>query len=197
MLSRNIVLWVLTGFVGVLSSCATTNPDEVSGWELAVTESTEDDQFDEQFSTTNLSEQNLSAFESRGIQKLEDFYELLGIVGDPSYDSAFRKQAVSLALDLFNPDEAILSQEGESTMSLTEYLEGVFKTRQALKYGVKNISLSSPFSKESDDRYHAELSYQLHQEEDTLKMNVVLVKKPKLFGQDKRYVWEVLLAGIK
>ena len=68
MLSRNIVLWVLTGFVGVLSSCATTNPDEVSGWELAVAESTEDDQFDEQFSTTNLSEQNLSAFESRAFQ---------------------------------------------------------------------------------------------------------------------------------
>ena len=193
-----MVLWVLTGFVGVLSSCATTNPDEVSGRELAVAESNEDDQFDEQFSTTNPSEQNLSAFESRAIQKLEDFYELLGIVGDPSYDSAFRRQAVSLALDLFNREEAILSKEGKNTMTtLTQYLEGVFKTRPAFKYGVKNISLSSPFLQESEDRYQAELSYHLDQEEDTLKMNVVLVKKPKLFGQEKRYVWEVLLAGIK
>ena len=197
MLSKNIVFWTLLCWLAMLASCATTHQDEVGGWELSTAEPGEEIEYDEQFSATNLTADNLSAFESRARQKLEDFFELLGIIGDPNYDSAFRRQAIALALDLFSRQEAILFPEDENTTTVEQYLEEVLESKLASKYVVKHISLLSPFSQQSVDRYQAVLSYRLDREGDPLKMNVVLVKQPKFFGQDKRYVWEVLLDGVK
>jgi len=142
-----------------------------------------------------LTRRNLEAFESRAVEKLEDYADYLGMVSDSGLDSSFRKQARENLFGLFLEGAA-----PESTITLSIPGDGFAK----LAFMIDSVTVLDPLEEENGNNYRGRIRYRLHtlgiQTTDTIllqssimEMGMVLQKRSKEFGEKRLQVWEVQL----
>ena len=142
-----------------------------------------------------LTRRNLEAFESRAVEKLEDYADYLGMVSDAGLDSSFREQARENLFGLFLEGEA-----PESTITLGIPGDGFTK----LAFMIDSVKVLVPLEKENKKNYQGRLRYRFHtlgiHLADTIliqssheEMGMVLQKRNKEFGEKRLQVWEVRL----
>jgi len=159
---------------------------------------------DRKFSAPELSSSELSAFEDRAIQKLQDFHEYLTIISDTTYDSVFVAQAKSLALGSFSDEECsilleVIGQEKVTAIRqiLEDHAAGAFGK---LTFQITDISVNKKLSADGAGTYSGSLVFGLataeNPERDQLTALIELRKVEKKFGDDTKSVWSVFLCDI-
>ncbi len=157
-----------------------------------------------EFSSNMVAPMQLAAFEDRGEQKLNNLANYLENISDQNLDTIFRQQAHKLALQLF-VDEAVpfkYYHEGKIVESTIEsYLSFLLKANnETTNFQFLNISKLSEVTQNSDGSYSWLLQYveeQSQADESTsnhiITIKVALKKIEKKFGNQSKWIWEVLL----
>ncbi len=145
--------------------------------------------------------ENLSIFESRAIQKLQDYASYVEIISNPEYDDTFKEQALSMANGLFLKgtivDPAITSNQQPQKISgfLTRLLRNDFGE---VKLKIKDVTVIQHFQHLNNDTYQCLLSFtqKIGRNKTKKTITVVLTKIEKEFGTDSKMVWMVFLQEI-
>jgi len=146
--------------------------------------------------TPALTRKNLEAFESKAMEKLEDYADYLGMVSDSGLNNSFREQARENLFSLFLEGAA-----PESTITLSIHGDGFMK----LAFVIDSVKVLDPLEKENGKNYRGRLRYRFHtlgiHPADTIllrssqeEMGMVLQKRAKEFGDKRLQVWEVRLS---
>lgn len=162
------------------------SPDELR---LNVFENIEDE-----FTSEQLSEKQLAAFEIRAEQKLVEIFDLVNIYADTSLDVQFRQQAVQsikaafiskTALDAFY---CLLKLEEDTSSEIL-----INQNREFIRLKVDSVKMNNEFTLSSNANYEAELNFSINQQGVILqeKINVVALKTNKNFGSNSLAVWEL------
>lgn len=157
---------------------------------------------------------DLTGFEGRAIQKVEELAEYIEIISDKEYDLKLREHAVTLALKLFKDDEIKISNSDMllsslSILGLNEYLNAVLKNG----YGKIVVEISDReyvenLSQSKSDAYSGKLlfnqtNYYYKNKElqkkktENKEVDIILVKTDKQFGKKTKSVWNVYLGDIR
>jgi len=142
-----------------------------------------------------LTRRNLEAFESRAVEKLEDYADYLGMVSDSGLDCSFREQARENLFGLFLEGTA-----PESTPPSDIPGDGFAK----LAFMIDSVTVLDPLEIEKGKIYRGRLRYRFNTlgmfASDTIllrssheEMGMVLQKRSKEFGEKHLQVWEVQL----
>ncbi len=154
-----------------------------------------------QFTAERLSAEELTAFESRAVQKLEDFSDYVNLLADPDLDSVFRQQAIRQAISLFVNEQAEVMM-GTQKEEIRDFLQYIESDKQSFAgYVLQNISVKNPLQPNTDRAYSGILTFQQflpeHNKTASRKAYVLVRKVPKSFGDQQEWVWEVLIEGIE
>ena len=145
--------------------------------------------------TPVLTRRNLGAFESRAVEKLEDYADYLGMVVDSGLDNSFREQARENLFGLFL----------EGAAPEPAYPPGIQGDGFAkLTFTIDSVTVLDPLEKENGINYRGKLQYRFHtlgiHAADTVllrssieEMEMILQKRSKEFGDQRLQVWEVQL----
>ena len=142
-----------------------------------------------------LTRRNLEAFESRAVEKLEDYADYLGMVSDSGLDFSFREQARENLFWLFLEGTAPESPHPTDIPG-----DGFAK----LAFMIDSVQVLDPLEKENGKNYRGRLRYHFHtlgiHAADTIllrssqeEMGMVLQKRSKEFGDKRLQVWAVQL----
>ncbi len=165
------------------------------------------------FTAKNLSNYKLRGFETRAVQKLEDFGDYLELISNKEFDLGLRKQAIKMLENLFIDKNALLvNPENELTdknqIEIREYAQSVLECDfSRLEISITKIKLSKPLEFIKKGNYSGELSFtqssKFYKSSKVLKRSlrnrkarIVVVKTSKKFGNEKEFVWNVLLVNI-
>jgi hypothetical protein len=184
-------------------ACASTHRErmleEIADAPVAEMES---EALEAQFTAERLSAEELKAFESRAIQKLEDFSDYVNLLADPGLDSVFRQQAIRQALVLFVDEhtEVVMDSKRESIIDVLERFND--DQQQHSLYEIQDIEIKDHLQPTPDRQYAGKLSFQQHfSMENRLTVSrqaqVIVRKVLKRFGDQEEWVWEVLIADIE
>jgi|GEM_PF-3177186 len=176
------------------------------------------------FQANQVSPEETERFTVRGIQKVEDFADYIGIIGNSSYDDALRKQAASMLENLFVDDEREIEfpfrlgksrrGKGEDTYSVSSFVNALLKVeRGKVKVSIRNIEVDKPLKWKQNPEtlmgaYEGVLYCELVTEVDMAgsrstvrvvkqRINLRLEKRTKRFGDMEQKVWEVLLGDME
>ena len=190
----------------LLSAENCDRPNESNKAELKVKQISDKYQnIENEFIKDELSVEDLSAYETRAIQKLMDLADYININADTSISVQFRKQANQMIREeFFEKDDVKNFYKNlgilEDTLNMTLYYlkyGGLFKTE------FNSFEIINHFQKESDLKYSGEIqftqqiSYLI--QSDTVvasfqrRINMLVVKTEKNFGSKTQEVWEVYL----
>lgn len=186
----------------LLYSCATTHRDKLLEDMVEAKESMpESERLEAQFTSERVSADELEAFETRALQKLQDFSDYVNLIADPKIDSLFREQAIRQALALFvsTNTPVVLHDKKETVADLLHHLR---HSRKSPNYTIQNIEILHRLQPTANQQYRGILSFQqtLSQENApaiTRQADISVKKVEKIFGEKKEWVWEVFLAGIE
>lgn len=158
------------------------------------------------FANDELSDEFLSAFEKRAIQKLRDITDYINILADTSLSKQFRKQAGQMIQESFleNTDLQNFYKELElleDTVNGILYQPGNVKT---FKTAIDSIIISDRLRMKSVSNYTGEIQFTqkiyLINFADTIvsnsfhsRINMLAIKTKKNFGDKTEDVWEVFL----
>ncbi len=142
-----------------------------------------------------LSESELSFFESRAVQKLEDYYEYLNLIQQSELDSTFKQQAIDMAKALFYNQQTIDSNLGYLSQIETA-LDSTIILDKALK--LNRITTATPFKAANNNSYQMQLNHQVKHSKGKANRSavVLLIQVRKKFGDQEKRVWEVFLKSI-
>ncbi|MDX1283876.1 MAG: hypothetical protein R3182_02645 [Draconibacterium sp.] len=131
---------------------------------------------EDEFTTDQLSEVQLAAFEKRAEQKLIDLFELINMYSDTSLNVQFRQQARQTIANAFI-----------SETDFEEFLGSLINTSK------ESVNLSRSLQLDFATQYSGGISFIYTQGEETLtgEMKVVLKKVSKQFGNSELEVWDV------
>jgi len=161
-----------------------------------------------EFAKDKLSEEILSAFEKRAVQKLKDIADYINIYADTSLSVQFRKQADQMIQENFYEKNDVNDfYKGlellEDTVNGILYHSGnvrIFKT------AVDSINISERLRLKPDSNYAGGIKFSqkiyLINQTDTIvstssqsRISILAIKTIKNFGDKTEEVWEVYLGG--
>ncbi len=151
------------------------------------------------FTSNSLNQQQVNTFQDRSIQKLKDFYNYLTIISNPKFDKRLRENVKTQAKQLFyGPDckvnGKIASDFIDSCFNLTSLVEW-----KAIDIGIyKNMASLS--IENTTGIYQGELSFKESVNgavSKVRKVEIVLSKSQKQFGDSKQDVWTVFICSIE
>lgn len=162
------------------------------------------------FEEDELSDDILSAFEKRAIQKLKDIFDYINIYADTSLSIRFREQAKHMIqenffekkdVEIFYNNLEIL----EDSVNTTLYYS---KNGQTFKTEISSIEITNHFLKKSDLTYSGEIQFTPRIEVinssnsvDSVnfqsRIKFLAVKTKKHFGNETAEVWELYLTEAK
>ena len=172
----------------------------------------------EQLQNTLTNEQqsayDLTGFEGRAVQKLEDLAGYIEIISNKGYDLTLRKQALSLAGKLFYDDQITIKNSDKQLSSLNilelnEYLNSVLKTGYVkIVVEITNREYVENLKQSKSDLYSGKLIFEqtntyyktndVHDKTTEKKeVDIILIKTEKAFGKKKKSVWNVFLGDIR
>ncbi len=178
--------------------------------EMILEESTKEEQndrisLDYEFENETLSESNLTAFEQRAIQKINDAVGYFEIISDKNFDPYFKEQAKTMVYQFFEYRNTSLSfnKEEISLENLVERLEQSEYGKLIIK--VKHVKVKKPVQKDNN-RYKGQIEFiqiisAIQGQNKTLldscsiQMNIVVKKVDKKFGETSKMIWEALLGS--
>ena len=152
----------------------------------------------------------LSAFEIKALQKLRDISDYMKIYADSSYPQTFRKQSRQMIQTNFKNDADLLDfynhlelrEDTVNDLLIAKGIEGKFNAE------LESIVISKNLGRESDSVYDGEISF-LHRinsvitgdtlaiKSDKFRINIILEKIRKDFGDNTEDVWSVLFGETK
>lgn len=152
-------------------------------------------ELENRFEKNLLNENDLKVFEERAIQKVQDFLDYLQIIGNPEFDLALRKEAIKQVKALFfNESSEIQDFFSSDKIEINSFLNQVLNAEIKIQSLPTNI-ISADF--ESNGNYYFSTFNIFHKPADGQikenKIEIVLLKKPKKFGSETKFVWEILL----
>lgn len=165
------------------------------------------DKLEQKFEVEEVSTQQLDAFEEKGMEKLNEFISYINLIADKDMDALFKEQAITMATDLFLSEEAVIKSYNPTTKKfesnpLKNYLQNLLSADHPLQ--VLSIEEIKTLDNAESDSYKWRLNFNQSISQGTEKlpklvitMNVVLKKKIKYFGEEKKEVWEVLLSDME
>lgn len=156
----------------------------------------------------------LTGFEGRAVQKVEELAEYIEIISDKDYDSIFRKRAFSMAVKLFKDQDIKISNSDKllsslSILGLNNYLNAVMENGYAkIVVEISNREYVENLSQSKSDAYSGKLLFDQTnyyyknknlQKKNTEKkeVDIILVKTEKKFGKKTKSVWNVYLGDIR
>jgi hypothetical protein len=146
-----------------------------------------------------LTDEQVSAFEKRALEKVEDLVDYLNIISDEKYDKGLRENTLNLSLELFDSNmhtiqNAQLSNKSR-TITVHQYLEEIYKgtLRFAQLKSVK-VTQNTRFKLQSDNRYTSSIS--VTENEFLFNVELILKKNLKEIGENEFDIWEVKLGNI-
>lgn len=166
------------------------------------------------FTSEALTEEKLAVFDQRAIQKLKDYANYIEIISTGTYNNAFRKQAVDMALELFSDlnvmiSDSLIEINKEKKININDFFLRLLKTKfQKVTVSISDIQLSEPLKKTDPANYSGTISFKetvslFNTETKPEKVRtyqrkalIVLKKVQKDFGSKKKIIWEVMLGGI-
>lgn len=164
-----------------------------------------------EFEGDTLSPERLKAFEVRASQKLKDLYDYFRMMLDTSIEKSFKLQAKQMMLALFESPESSIETtlnevERPQKMTVSDFVNKLTSPSAInLKLVIENIRSNAEIKK--GNIYKGELTYTqtvyriegsnpfiiLH---GATKVNYVIKRIKKQFGNTQKEVWEVLLGDI-
>ena len=188
-------LWIL------LNACATSHRDKMR--EEAEENAAIGKRLESQFTTDQMTEEKLEAFEVRAQQKLQDFADYLNILADTSIDSIFREQAIRQTLNLFASDSVTVTMDDQKK-SIRTFLEDIRQQEGGKgKFDVAEIEVTTPLASTTPRQFSGVLSFQQTWSGEeapvaaTRQMHILVKKVEKSFGEEKKQVWEVFLGDME
>lgn len=169
--------------------------------------------FEEEFEIGKLDEVNLNAFEDRAIEKIQDFGEYIMIYTRKDYDTAFKTQAGKMIFDLFIDNNVLIDIDLSTGMSEDLTLFGFLELLDSCEYDELTVSsqdfvLDTPLHFSGDSLYKGVVSYSnkilgvtsgdsllIHSASN--RVEIIIKKVNKKFGNRSSLIWEVLLGNIK
>ena len=151
------------------------------------------------FTAEKLTNKQVLIFQQRAIQKLQDFYDFLGIVSNPVYEKHMREDAKAQAKQMFYQADCTVDGKLAKT-----YIDSCFglKTRLALK--VVNVKVKDTMKMQANvldnEYYQGVITFNLSSGTETTTTKtayVVLARSNKQFGAAKKEVWTVFICDIK
>jgi hypothetical protein len=156
----------------------------------------------------------LSGFEGRAKQKLEELAGYIEIISNKEYDLTFREHALSMAKKMFYNEEIKIgiSDKNLSTlnmMALNDYLNSILKSGYAkIVVEIADQKYVENLSQNKSDAYSGKLlfsqtNYYYQNKEvqnkstEKKEVEIILVRTEKSFGKKSKSVWNVYLGDIK
>ncbi len=165
------------------------------------------DKLEQKFEVEEVSTVQLDAFQEKGKEKLNEFISYINLIVDEDTDVLFKEQAIMMATDLFLSEESVIKSYNTTTKEfesnpLKNYLQNLLSADHPLN--VLSIEEIKTLDNAESDSYKWRLSFNQSISQGTEKlpklvitMNVVLKKKIKYFGEEKKEVWEVFLSDME
>lgn len=153
-------------------------------------------------SKEKLEKLDLIAFQNRAVEKVDELFQYLEVMADNEHNDAVRDRAMQIAVKQFSTSAQIYS--GSKGQAILEYLK---KCRNGTAYkSVESLSVSKPFEFKSDGHYEGKILVQFINYNSKTKiksskvkeeeLTVFLIRKEKVFGSAKQFVWELSLDRI-
>jgi len=148
----------------------------------------------------------LAKFETRAIQKLQEFYDYLSLLRDDRYDQSMKEEIRYSASGLFLSSDQIIAPlvpENHSEASVDEMLMKSQQKPFLEQFEIVSIEVDQPLTQISQKVYQGELNYELKvgkaSEVISYKKRATfsLRKIEKNLGGESLEVWEVFLNQIQ
>ena len=215
-MKSKFLLNITTILTLALFSCAGENKDENISFTSTKSVMDSDDVTKEIFTelenpSTELTEEQLMAFESRAIQKFKDFTDYIKILYNPKVDDNMTKHSLNLALELFKNDSILIKDTNliESfadvhhigqPIYIIDFLNLLYFElhKKTIQVKVKSIELVKPLILDSTNSYNGlmKASLIIENERINLQVDIHLAKIQKDFGENSQSIMEVRLGNI-
>lgn len=152
----------------------------------------------------SLTQDMLSKYENRAIQKLEDLYDYLGLLGNANYGLSMKEEIKISAKELFfdpvveiNPFDSIELEKSPLITCLERQ-----QNMAVEDFSISSVEIDESLKLESKNNYEGQISYflMIGKDEDGVqirkKANFSLRKIEKNIGNDSVKIWEVFLESI-
>jgi hypothetical protein len=157
---------------------------------------------------------DLSGYEGRAMQKIDELAGYIEIISNKDYDPTFREHALTLAKKLFYDKEIQISNSDKylsnlNILALDDYLNAVLKTSYTkIIVELSNRQYIENLSQDKSESYSGKLlfdqtNYYYKNKEiqnkstEKKEVEIILVKTDKSFGKKTKSVWNVFLGDIK
>ena len=151
------------------------------------------------FTANSLDEQQVGTFQERSIQKLKDFYNYLTIISNPKFDNRLKENVKIQANQLFYGQDCKV--DGKHSY---DFIDSCFNLKAGVEWKASNISVSKNMSPKAKDSatgfYRGELTFKESVNgklSKVKKVEIILSKSEKMFGESKREVWSVFICTIE
>lgn len=169
--------------------------------------------------SSDLSAKNLSIYEEQAILKLKDVLDYASIVGSPKYNLELREAALETVLLSFDENASLacfwlmerrISSKRSVSCPPKDVFEKLLKVKsfEELSVSGKDISVKKKLHQLSNDTYRGQLVYQqellrkdaegkaINSNKELIKIDYLLKRVEKQFGNTSTMVWEVKLLGM-
>lgn len=169
-------------------------------------------EIEKEFEAPMLQKENLIAFEQRAKEKLVDFADYINIYTNRTYDASFRDQAKKMVMDQFDGEakikSSIMNPQKEETYSLSSFLAEFPKLDfEFAQLMLKDIEISESLKYLNSETYTGSISFSREllgiSGQDTIivskdldKIEIILNRTDKIFGNDTLKVWAVQLGNL-
>lgn len=150
--------------------------------------------------------EQLMVFEDRAAQKIKDFFDYLAILSDPEMDRSLREEVVQEMTRIFVRQNAPLEFPADympksCPEEMAKFMKFRLENGHPLKIQPLLIEKDSEFTPDGDFRFVMTFRFRMVPQPDLKPSNgiahILLTKKVKKFGGDRKVVWEVFLDGIE
>ncbi len=184
----------------VLNACATSHRDRLA--EEARELNATNYNLEAEFTSEEISQEKLGAFEIRAQQKLQDFADYVNLVADTAIDSILRQQAVRQSLSLFAESSTPVSIDAGQQSVEVFLTSRMTASEEKHIFTVQDIQVREHLQPISAHQYEGWLSFQQQASEESQpwisrQARMIVEKVEKKFGSEKEQVWEVFLGEIK
>lgn len=209
MMSKHLSYIIPTLVALILYSCAGESMDK----NVAATESAKiDDDISEEFFSgieepnTELTSEQLEAFQLRAIQKFYDLTDYMEIISDPGIEEDLIEHSLNLVEELFINDSITKSSTGiiwnyaffNSANGDSLSRTPLIKQWPQIFIKTKTIEFITPLELDSSNKYSGTMkaSFIINGKKATNNIGVHLVEIEKFFGDSSQFITEVRLGNI-
>ncbi len=181
----------------IISACATHNRERALE---DINPSAKTSLLEEQFTTQEIDEESLRAFEVKAIQKVEELYGYIAIMTDTVYEATFRDQALELSLSLFESrGKTKMNRLVSNAGTIEDYLVQIRNQDRLLQRDVVKVLVKEPLTAQSLQIYSGLLTVTLGNERNGISYSqgFNLSRQAKLFGDEEKVIWEVRLTSME